>query len=87
MKKILAYVNDEERDKSVYYSALYETYMTLLKIDSYDINKEKVTCLMLELQEEIANFWDGLLEKYKIPYYVDKKMSIDVTGNYVYVET
>lgn len=87
MKKILAYINDEERDKSVYYSALYETYMTLLKIDSYDINKEKVTCLMLELQEEIANFWDRLLEKYKIPYYVDKKMSIDVTGNYIYVET
>ena len=86
MKKVLAYITEDERDQSVSLNAIYSTYVTLLTINAYELDKTKIHQEIQEVEKKRSDFWFHLTNKYNIPYYVDKKMSIDINECFVYIE-
>lgn len=86
MKKILAYITEQEKDESVYLNSICNTYTTLLSINNYSLDKSKISQELKEMEEKLADFWFSLTDKYNIPYYVNKKMRVDTSENYIYID-
>lgn len=86
MSKVLAVINDEDKDKGVAVSSLLSTYMTILQIEGYDIDRSKIRKRIIEVQDEMMLFWSYLSEKYMFPLYLDKTIRINYENNTVYMD-
>ena len=84
-RKILAHITVEEKDTGVSLNALQATYGTLLKINDYDLNKEKIKRQLIECRQRIEDFWLKITVKYHIPIYVDKTLNIDSEKSTIYI--
>ena len=85
MKKVLTYVSMEDRDSAERLTSLRQTYLTLLTIDNYQIDKSVIYSKLKDVENEIHGFWLDLVNRYGIPYYTDKHMGINNEDNSVFV--
>ena len=74
-----------EKDTGITLSALKATYQTLLMLDKYDLDKEKIKLELAECNQKLELFWNKLMSKYHIPLFVDKTVMIDNEKGYLYV--
>ena len=85
MKKTLAAVTEEEKDEGLTLISLRATYVTLLEITRYPIDKQRVEQELSNCDLKIRNYWDRITEKYHIPLYIDRPMVIDSDNCLIYV--
>lgn len=85
MKKILSAITEEEKDEGLTLISLRATYVTLLEITRYPIDKQRVEQDLLNCDLEIRNYWDRITDKYHIPLYIDRFMGIDSDNCLIYV--
>lgn len=85
MKKILAYITEEEKDEVTALASLRATYNTLLSIDAYNLDKSEIKKDLLDCNKRIEEIWFRLTSKYSIPFYVDKTLKVDYNNNYIYI--
>lgn len=86
MRKILSKISEEEKNIGLSLLSLRATYVTLLNISRYPIDKMKIQADMEECNKRINDFWYSITTKYRIPFYIDKPMGIDTEKCVVYVE-
>ena len=85
MKKVLTYITQEDADSGIMLNSLLATYKSLLEISSYHMNANEINSHIADCKQKIDKFWDYLLEKYKLPYYLNYVMKIDHENPSIYI--
>ena len=86
MRKILTRITLEEKNKCLSLIAIHATYLTLLKISRYDLDKIEIKRKLENVEDQIDSFWFNITNKYQIPFYADKQLKMDDDQNYLYID-
>jgi hypothetical protein len=86
MRKILANITNEEKEKCRELESIYFTFGTLLKIERYHMEQEDIKKKMIDVRIELDKFWFDILEKYHLPVYVDKDIKLDPDNMCLYLD-
>ena len=84
MKKY--YISREEADEGISLFCNIHTFKTLLTIDRYQMDANRIQICLDEVLNRERLFWSKLMNKYNIPLYPEKNMYIDNEDSAVCIE-